>query len=209
MEITVKSANGDTSMVSVADTYLDRPYNEVLVHQVLTAYLANRRVGTKAQKTRSEVSGGGKKPWRQKGTGRARAGTIRSPLWRAGGVTFAAKPRSFEKKVNKKSYRAAISVVLSELNRQERLSIVDKLSVDEPKTKAFLNTYGDELAGEKHGKTYFVDEALDMNFVMSARNLPLVSLSTVSDLSFVGLVESDKVVITQSALKKLEGVDGE
>lgn len=209
MEITVKSVNGDTSMVSVAETYLDRPYNEVLVHQVLTAYLANRRVGTKAQKTRSEVSGGGKKPWRQKGTGRARAGTIRSPLWRAGGVTFAAKPRSFEKKVNKKSYRAAISVVLSELNRQERLSIVDKLSVDEPKTKVFLNTYGGELAGEKYGKTYFVDEVLDMNFVMSARNLPLVSLSTVSDLSFVGLVESDKVVITQSALKKLEGVDGE
>ena len=132
MELTI---TGSGEGISVSDVAFAKEFNESLVHQVVTAYMAGGRQGTKAQKTRSEVSGGGKKPWRQKGTGRARAGTIRSPIWRAGGVTFAAKPRSFEQKVNRKMYRAAMRSILSELVRQERLVAIEEFIVDAPKTK--------------------------------------------------------------------------
>jgi large subunit ribosomal protein L4 len=134
MELTI---TGSGQGITVSEATFAKDFNEALVHQVVVAYMAAGRQGTKAQKTRSEVRGGGKKPWRQKGTGRARAGTIRSPIWRSGGVTFAAKPRSYEQKVNRKMYRAAMRSILSELVRQERLIVVDDFSIDTPKTKAF------------------------------------------------------------------------
>lgn len=144
MELSVLKPGNDTSgTLSVSDAAFAREYNEALVHQVVTAYLAGARQGTRAQKTRSEVSGGGKKPWRQKGTGRARAGTIRSPIWRSGGVTFAAKPQDHSQKVNRKMYRAAVRSILSELARQERLVVVESFDVEMPKTKLLVKQLGD------------------------------------------------------------------
>src|SRR5680860_1557076 len=140
MELTI---TGSGQGITVSEATFAKDFNEALVHQVVVAYMAAGRQGTKAQKTRSEVRGGGKKPWRQKGTGRARAGTIRSPIWRSGGVTFAAKPRSFEQKVNRKMYRAAMCSIFSELVRQERLVLVDDFTIDAPKTKAFAAKLAD------------------------------------------------------------------
>jgi large subunit ribosomal protein L4 len=144
VELSVLKPGNDTSgTLSVSDAAFAREYNEALVHQVVTAYLAGARQGTRAQKTRSEVSGGGKKPWRQKGTGRARAGTIRSPIWRSGGVTFAAKPQDHSQKVNRKMYRAAVRSILSELARQDRLVVVESFDVEVPKTKLLVKQLGD------------------------------------------------------------------
>ena len=136
MELTVTGSKSGS--VAVSDETFSRDFNEALVHQVVTAYMSGARQGSRAQKTRSEVRGGGKKPWKQKGSGRARAGTIRSPIWRSGGVTFAAKPQDFSQKVNRKMYRAAMQVILSELVRQERLIVVENMTVAEPKTKALI-----------------------------------------------------------------------
>ena len=197
MNLNLAGANGS---VEVSDLAFGKEFNETLVHQVVTAYMAGARQGTKAQKNRSAVSGGGAKPWRQKGTGRARAGTSRSPIWRAGGVTFAAQPRDYSQKVNKKMYRAAMRCIFSELVRQERLVVVDDFSVERPKTKELL----DKLKGLGAEKALIVSEGVDNNLYLSARNLPHVSVSDVQAADPVSLVAHEKVVITVEALKKFE-----
>lgn len=186
--------------ISLSDAVFGSDYKESLVHQVVTAYMSAARSGTKAQKNRSAVRGGGAKPWRQKGTGRARAGTIRSPIFRAGGAAFAAKPRSYEQKVNRKMYRGAIRSILSELLRQERLVIVDEFSVDTPKTKgllAKLNDYG-------LNDVLIVTEALDENLLLASRNLYSVDVIETKDVDPVGLVGYDKVLMTAAAVKQVE-----
>jgi len=170
------------------------------VHQAVVAYMAAGRSGTKAQKNRSDVSGGGQKPFRQKGTGRARAGTTRGPLWRTGGVTFAARPRSFEQKLNKKMYRAAMRAILSELVRQERFVIVDSLSLEDSKTKlmvAKLKDYGTN-------DVLLVSEVADVNVLLAARNIPYCEVTSVADLNPVSLVGHEKVVMTRSAVEKIQ-----
>ena len=194
----------DKSDVEVSEVTFGREYNEALVHQVVTAYLAGARQGTRAQKTRSEVSGGGVKPWRQKGTGRARAGTIRSPIWRSGGVTFAAKPQDHSHKVNRKMYRGAMRSILSELVRQDRIIVVDSLELDQPKTKAFIDkmdSFG--LAGSS---VLAISEEVNENLYLAARNVPKASVRDVASTDPVSLVGHDKVVITVSALKKFEEI---
>ncbi|MFG6665570.1 50S ribosomal protein L4 [Halomonas sp. HNIBRBA4712] len=189
-----------TGTVEVADATFGKEFNEALVHQVVTAYLAGGRQGTRAQKNRSEVRGGGKKPWRQKGTGRARAGTIRSPLWRSGGVTFAARPQDHSQKVNRKMYRAAMRSILSELVRQERLVAVEEFSVDAPKTKQVAA----KLKELNLEKVLIVTEEIDETLYLAARNLPHVSVVDVAAADPVSLVAFDKVLITVSALRKFE-----
>lgn len=186
--------------VTVSEVAFGREFNEPLVHQVVTAYLAGGRQGSKAQKNRSDVSGGGRKPWRQKGTGRARAGTIRSPIWRTGGVTFAASPRSFEQKVNRKMYRGAMQCILSELVRQDRLVLIEELKIDEPKTKALVS----QLKNLNLHNVLIVTESDDQNLYLSARNIPHVDVRDVQGCDPVGLISYDKVLITVEALKKLE-----
>ncbi|MBB3143163.1 50S ribosomal protein L4 [Halomonas organivorans] len=197
MNLNLAGAGGT---VEVADATFGKEFNEALVHQVVTAYLAGGRQGTRAQKNRSDVRGGGKKPWRQKGTGRARAGTIRSPIWRAGGVTFAARPQDHSQKVNRKMYRAAMRSILSELVRQERLVAVDAFAVETPKTKqlvAKLNELGLE-------KVLIVTEEVDENLYLAARNIPNVDVVDVAAADPVSLVAFDKVLATVSALRKFE-----
>lgn len=176
-------------------------YSEGLVHQVVTAHLAAARQGTKAQKNRSDVSGGGTKPWRQKGTGRARAGTIRSPLWRTGGVTFAARPRDFKQKVNRKMYRKAMTVILSELLRSERLVVVDSFSIDAPKTKQLLAKLDELKLGHD---VLVVADTLDRNVELASRNLHKVEYSDFGMMNPVSLIAHEKVVITRDAIKKIE-----
>ncbi|MGO1658695.1 MAG: 50S ribosomal protein L4 [Marinobacter sp.] len=201
MELTI---TGSGKEISVSDAAFAKDFNESLVHQVVTAYMAAGRQGTKAQKTRSEVRGGGKKPWRQKGTGRARAGTIRSPIWRAGGVTFAAKPRGFEQKVNRKMYRAAMSSIFSELVRQERLVLVDDFSIDTPKTKAFAS----KLSDLGVSNALVLTESVEQNLHLASRNVPHVDVRDVAGLDPVSLVAFEKVVVTVPALKKIEEMLG-
>ena len=186
--------------VEVADATFGKEFNEALVHQVVTAYLAGGRQGTRAQKNRSDVRGGGKKPWRQKGTGRARAGTIRSPLWRSGGVTFAARPQDYTQKVNRKMYRAAMRSILSELVRQDRLVAVEEITVDAPKTKQLVAKLSD-LGLEK---VLIVTEEVDENLYLAARNIPNVDVVDVAAADPVSLVAFDKVLATVSALRKFE-----
>lgn len=188
------------SSVAVADTAFAREFNEALVHQVVTAYMAGGRQGTKAQKTRSEVSGGGIKPWRQKGTGRARSGSSRSPIWRAGGVTFAAKPRSFEQKVNKKMYRAAMQAILSELVRQERLIVADSFDVETHKTKDFVA----KLNQLELNNVLIVADEVTENLYLAARNVPHVGLTEAGAIDPVSLIAYEKVLVTVPALKQLE-----
>ncbi|MFG6139361.1 MULTISPECIES: 50S ribosomal protein L4 [Halomonas] len=198
MNLNLAGAGGT---VEVAEATFGKEFNEALVHQVVTAYLAGGRQGTRAQKNRSDVRGGGKKPWRQKGTGRARAGTIRSPIWRAGGVTFAARPQDYTQKVNRKMYRAAMRSILSELVRQERLVAVDAFAVETPKTKqlvAKLNELGLE------DKVLIVTEEVDENLYLAARNIPNVDVVDVAAADPVSLVAFDKVLATVSALRKFE-----
>ena len=201
MDLNVVTTKGSPSgTVQVADAVFAREFNEGLVHQVVTAYLAAGRAGTRAQKSRSQVSGGGRKPWRQKGTGRARVGSIRSPLWRGGGVTFAAQPTSYDQKVNKKMYRAAMQSILSELVRQERLVVVDALSLSTPKTRDLVSALKDlDLA-----KALLVVEGEDRNLELAARNLPSVDVSVANVVDPVSLIAYDKVVVTQAALRALE-----
>ncbi len=184
----------------MSEVAFGKDFNEPLVHQVVVAYMAAGRQGSKAQKTRSEVSGGGKKPWRQKGTGRARAGTIRSPIWRGGGVTFAAKPRDYEQKVNRKMYRGALQCIFSELVRQERLVVVDDFKVETPKTKALL----EKLKALDLTNVLIVADEVDENLFLSARNLPHVDVRDAAGIDPVSLIAFEKVLVTVPALKKLE-----
>lgn len=190
----------DEGSVDVADAAFGADFNEPLVHQVVTAFLAGGRSGTKAQKNRSAVRGGGSKPWRQKGTGRARAGTIRSPIWVGGGRTFAAKPRSYKQKVNRKMYRAALRSVFSELVRQERLVIVESLEMKAPKTKELAQL----LKKHELDDVLIVNEAFDENVFLSARNLKNVGICDASSIDPVVLMRFDKVLITLPALKLIE-----
>jgi large subunit ribosomal protein L4 len=195
-----KPGNASAGTVSVSDATFAREYNESLVHQVVTSYLAGARQGTKAQRNRAAVSGGGKKPWRQKGTGRARAGTIRSPLWRSGGVTFAAQPQDHSVKVNRKMYRAALRAIFSELARQDRLLVVESIDVEQPKTKLLVQQLGE----------YGVDNALVVtsdvseNLYLAARNLHKVDVRDVAGVDPVSLVAHEKVMVTVDAVKQFE-----
>ena len=186
--------------VDVAESAFGAEFNEALVHQVVTAFLAGGRAGTKAQKNRAQVSGGGAKPWRQKGTGRARAGTIRSPIWVGGGRTFAAKPRDYNQKVNKKMYRAALRSVFSELVRQERLIITDSITMEAPKTRELA----DKLKKLGLDNVLIVNEAFDEKVFLSARNLPDVGICDAAAIDPVVLMRFEKVLITLPALKLIE-----
>ncbi len=198
----LKYINSKKSL-ELADAVFATEFNESLIHQVVTAYMAASRAGTKAQKTRSEVSGGGAKPFRQKGTGQARAGTIRSPIWRKGGTTFAAKPRCYKQKVNRKMYQGALRSILSELIRQDRLAVVDSFQVDAPKTKQVLVKL-DQL--KLTGNVLIVTENVDENLYLATRNIPNVALldANATAMDPVTLVRADKVVITEAAIKELE-----
>lgn len=205
MELSVvKPGNAAAGTVSVSEATFAREYNEALVHQVVTAFLAGARQGTKAQKTRSEVAGGGRKPWRQKGTGRARAGTIRSPIWRTGGVTFAAKPQDHSQKVNRKMYRAAIRSILSELARQERLLVVESMDVEAPKTKLLVSQLG-EFGLDN---VLIIGTEVGENLYLAARNLHSVDVRDVESVDPVSLIAYDKVVVTVDAVKKFEEMLG-
>jgi large subunit ribosomal protein L4 len=199
-----KPGNANAGTVSVSDVAFAREYNEDLVHQVVTAFMAGARQGTRAQKNRSDVSGGGKKPWRQKGTGRARAGTIRSPIWRSGGVTFAARPQDHSQKVNKKMYRAAMRSIVSELARQDRLMVVESLDLEQPKTKLLAKQLGE----------YGVDNVLIVsaevgeNLYLASRNLHKVDVRDVDAVDPVSLIAYDKVMVTVDAVKKFEEMLG-
>ena len=194
----IQSLKGDS--VDVADAAFGAAYNEPLVHQVVTAFMAGARAGTKAQKTRAEVRGGGIKPWRQKGTGRARAGSIRSPIFRTGGVTFAAKPRSYEQKVNRKMYKGAMRSIVSELARSDRLHVVD-MQVDTPKTKALVG----QLADMQLDDVLILVEAEDENLMLASRNLHRVGVLEARHVTPVDLLAFGRVVATRGALKMLEG----
>lgn len=186
--------------VSVSDDAFAASFNETLVHQLVVSYMAAARAGSKAQKTRSQVSGGGAKPWRQKGTGRARAGTIRSPIWRSGGVTFAATPRDYSKKLNKKMYRAGLRSLVSELVRQDRLLLIDKLGVTEPKTKQ-VQARLDDLGVDN---ALLLTDGLDSAVYLSARNIPNIQVMDIAIVDPVSLIKQEKIVIDEAALKKLE-----
>ena len=194
-------ANG--SSVDVSDDTFARDYNEALVHQAVTAYLAGGRAGTKKQKNRSAVKGGGAKPWRQKGTGRARAGTTRGPIWRSGGKTFAATPRDFSQKMNKKMLRAAYSSIFSELIRAERLHVVDEFEISEPKTKTALKQLA-SLGVDTSAYIIVATDKGDENLYLSVRNLSYVDVDEISGINPVSLVKYDHVVVTEEALKEIE-----
>ena len=196
----MKIKTQNSKSVELLDSAFSVPYNESLVHQVITAILSGARSGTKAQKNRSQVSGGGAKPWRQKGTGRARAGTIRSPIWRGGGVAFAATPRDYSKKINKKMYRAAISSIFSELHRQNRLVAIEQPKFEAPKTKE-MNSFLQQF--DLNNVLIILDE-MDTNLYLSARNIPHVDVVTVKEINPVILLRSEKVAVTPAAFKLIE-----
>lgn len=192
--------SSSAGMTEVSATVFGQDFNETLVHQLVVKYLSAARAGTKAQKNRSAVSGGGLKPFRQKGTGRARAGTTRSPIWRTGGVTFAAQPRSYEQKLNKKMYKVGLRSILSELLRQGRIAVSNDLSVTKPKTKEFVSKIKDITSG----RLLIVTESIEENLILAARNVPYVAVLTAASIDPVSLVSADKVVITSEALKRIE-----
>jgi len=198
----LNTSTNKSSKVDVADDIFARDYNESLVHQVTTSYMAAGRQGSKAQKNRSAVSGGGKKPWAQKGSGRARAGTTRGPIWRSGGVTFAAQPRSYAQKVNKKMYKGAISVIFSELARTERLKVVNDFDVKEAKTKSITSL----LKTLNIKDALLMTDELDENLYLSSRNLYHVGVCDTQSIDPVSLIGYENVVITESALKKVEAM---
>ncbi len=200
MQIELKSLNGKTGSVELSEAVFSADYNENLVHQIVVAYQAAGRQGTKSQKNRSAVSGGGAKPWKQKGTGRARAGTSRSPIWRSGGVTFAATNRDFSQKVNKKMYRAAIRSIFSELLRDDRLIIADSINVDKPKTKAFLEKFSD-FSGKS---LLLIDDEINVDTYLSARNVVGVNVTDTVSIDPVSLIGHDVVIVTEGAAKKIE-----
>ena len=186
--------------INISDNAFSKDFNESLVHQAVVSFMAGSRQGTSKQKTRSEVRGGGKKPYRQKGTGRARAGTIRSPLWRGGGVTFAATPRDYSKKINKKMYRAAIRSIFSELLRQGRLVAIEQPDLEKPKTKEIANL----LKEFSLSKVLIITDELDVNLYLSSRNIPNVDIITVREINPVNLLKAQKVAVTAEAFKKIE-----
>lgn len=199
MDLNVQTAVGAQTL-QVSDEVFGADFKEALIHQVVTAHMAAARAGTKAQKNRAAVRGGGAKPFRQKGTGRARAGTSRSPIWRSGGVNFAASPRNFAQKVNRKMFRGAIRSILSELNRQERLIVVDEINISAPKTKELVS----KLKGMDLSDVLIVAVNPDENLYLAARNLYGVDICEVNDIDPVSLVAYEKVMITEGAVKKLE-----
>jgi large subunit ribosomal protein L4 len=200
----LKPGNAAAGTVSVSDVAFAREYNEDLVHQVVTAYMAGARQGTRAQKNRAAVAGGGKKPWRQKGTGRARAGTIRSPIWRSGGVTFAAQPQDHSQKVNRKMYRAALRSIMSELARQDRLVVVESLDLEAPKTKLLVQQLGEYGLDS----VLIVSAEVGENLYLAARNLHKVDVRDVDGIDPVSLIGHEKVMITVDAVKKFEEMLG-
>lgn len=204
MELNVLSPAGAAGTVEVCEDAFGREFNADLVHQAVVSYLAGARQGTRAQKNRSDVSGGGKKPWRQKGTGRARAGTIRSPLWRSGGVTFAARPQDHSQKLNRKMYRAAMRSIFSELARQDRLVVVEEFDLDVPKTKMLVQ----KLGGYGLSEVLVVTESVSENLYLASRNLHRVDVSDAQGVDPVSLIRRDKVLVTVPALKKIEEMLG-
>ena len=190
----------NNSKLAVSDAVFGADYNEPLVHQVITAYLAGGRAGTKAQKTRAQVRGGGRKPYKQKGTGQARAGTIRSPLWRGGGRTFAAVPRDHSQKVNRKMYQGALRSIVSELARRGDLLIADDFKIEQPKTKGLLQ----QLSKLDVSDLLIITDNVDQNLMLSSRNLPHVDVTDVEGINPVSLLSRKKVLMTQAAVKKLE-----
>lgn len=196
--------NNANGAVTVSEVAFGREFNESLVHQVVVAYMATGRAGTRAQKNRSAVSGGGKKPWRQKGTGRARAGTIRSPIWRSGGVTFAAQPQDHSQKVNKKMYRGAMQAILSELVRQERLVVVESFGIEVPKTKELAS----KLKELDLKDVLIVTEDVEENLYLASRNLYKVDVRDPQGVDPVSLIAFDKVLMTVGAIKKFEEMLG-
>ena len=195
----VNAKGASAGNVDVPDAVFGRDFNETLVHQVITAYLAGARAGTHAQKTRTQVRGGGAKPFRQKGTGRARAGTIRSPLWRGGGKTFAAVTGDYSQKVNKQMYRSALRAILSELNRQERLVVVDEFAVAQPKTAELVA----KLKALSVDNVLIVTDSADQALYLAARNLPYVDVRGADEVDPVSLVKYEKVLMTSGAAKQL------
>jgi len=200
MELNITTPSGANGAVGLSDLAFGREYNQDLVHQVVVAYQAAARQGTKAQKNRAAVAGGGKKPWAQKGSGRARAGTASSPIWRSGGVTFAAQPRNFEQKVNKKMYRAAMQCIVSELARQERFVVLEDIELAAPKTKDLVKL----LAQYDITDALIVTEELSENLYLASRNLHKIDVIDAEAIDPVSLVGFDKVIVTVAALKKIE-----
>ncbi len=202
MELTLQTETGQNSagVITVADTVFAKPFNEALIHQAVVAYLAKARAGTHAQKTRAQVRGGGTKPWRQKGTGRARAGTIRSPLWRTGGKIFAAVPSDYSQKLNKKMYQGALRSTLSELIRQERLIVVEQFAVAAPKTRQLV----EKLKSFDLEQVLIVTDQIDHQLQLAARNLYKVQVTEVNSLNLIDLVGANKVLMTVSAVKQIE-----
>lgn len=200
MDLNVQAGDGKAETIQVSDAVFAADYNEALIHQVVNAYMAGGRAGTKATKSRSDVSGGGIKPWRQKGTGRARAGTSRSPIWRSGGMTFAARPRDYSQKLNRKMYRGALRSILSELLRTERLIVVSGFAVEAPKTKQLVA----KLADLGLNEVLIVASQPDENLYLAARNLYGVDVCDAREIDPLSLVGFDKILITAEALKQLE-----
>jgi large subunit ribosomal protein L4 len=199
MDLAIRNATG-AATVQVSDDVFGAELKPGLVHQVVTAYLAGARSGTKAQKTRAEVSGGGQKPWRQKGTGRARAGTTRGPLWRGGGVTFAARPRDYEQKVNRKMYRGAVRCILSDLVRGGRLIVVPEFTVPAPKTRELV----ERLKALEVADCLILTDGLEENLALAARNLLGVDVMSAQEVDPVSLIAFENVVATEAAVRKLE-----
>lgn len=200
MTLQIPAISNQSSALSVSESVFGQDFNETLVHQLVVKYMAAARAGTKAQKNRSAVSGGGAKPFRQKGTGRARAGTTRSPIWRTGGVTFAAQPRSYDQKLNKKMYKVGVRSIFSELLRQERIAICDDILPNTPKTKDFLAKIKDIDAK----RILIVIDELNENLILAARNLPYIAVVTSTSVDPVSLVSADMVIATTAALKLIE-----
>jgi large subunit ribosomal protein L4 len=200
LQIPALSGN-NSSNVDVLESVFGQSYNETLIHQLVTRHLAGARAGTKSQKTRSDVSGGGTKPWKQKGTGRARSGSTRSPIWRTGGVVFAARPRNYEQKLNKKMFRVGIRSILSELLRQNRLVISDAILPATPKTKEF----NAKLKNIDARRILIIVDKIEANLALASRNIPNVEVIEAENLSPVLLVAADKIIATSAAIKSLEG----
>ena len=200
MHVNVVSSSGDTGSVDLAERTFAADYNEALVHQVVTAYMAGRRSGSKSRKSRADVRGGGTKPWRQKGLGRARAGSIRSPIWRGGGAAFASRPRSFRQKVNRKMYRGAMRSILSELIRSDRVLIVEEFTLEKPKTKDMVA----QLAALGVSDVLIVTAEQNDTLGLASRNLPHVAVQNCAELNPLSLLASEKMVMTVAAAKRLE-----
>ena len=205
MELSITApGNASAGTVQVSDVTFAREFNEDLVHQAVVAFMSGARQGSRKQKTRSEVSGGGRKPFKQKGSGRARAGSIRSPLWRSGGVTFAAVPQDHSQKLNRKMYRAAMRSILSELARQDRLVVVESIALAEPKTKLLI----EQLAGYQLERALIVADEVDRNLYLASRNIPHVEVRDVAGVDPVSRVGCEKVLVTVAALRKFEEMLG-